>query len=219
MMFFTNRLSRFAPMLTALVIVLGVGLLHGTWTQRWVKSAALEAAVARLDSLPDHAGDWHGQAIELDPQALRQAGADGYWLRRFTNAKTGAAVNLFILCGRSGKMAVHRPEHCYQGAGYEMLAAPALQRLDPVSASLWTTRFRKQDAAGPVELRIFWSWLADGQWQTPESPRLTFARPPVLYKLYAIHEMTGSRQRVEDDPSLDLLRTLLPAVTQTLTAG
>jgi hypothetical protein len=177
-------------MLVALGVVLAAGLVHGILTNRWSKSQELEAAVSRLRLLPEQVGAWQARPVDLDSRALQQAGAEGHWLRRFTNARTGASVTIILLCGGTGNMAVHQPEDCYRGAGYEM-AAPASSYALPSegkdsTGTLWTARFRKEDAAGSVQLRIWWSWLADGRWQAPDSPRLAFAGFPVLYKLYAV---------------------------------
>jgi len=220
--FYENHMWRFKPLLIALGVVLGTGFLHGIWTERWRKSEELQAAVAWLDGLPEQVGDWQASAIEMDPRALQQAGAEGHWLRRFTRARTGSTITIILLCGRTGKMAAHRPEHCYRGAGYET-SAPAVKcdvslGPDVPAADFWTARFRKDDVAGPVQLRIFWSWLASDSWQAPDSPRLAFAGVPVLYKLYAVRELSGPPDRIEDDPCLDLLRLLIPVLTKSLSS-
>ena len=38
----------------------------------------------------------------------------------------------------------------------------------------------------------------------------------MLYKLYAVPETTGSECSVEDDPCIDLLRQLIPELTNSL---
>jgi hypothetical protein len=192
------------------------------WTERWSSSQEVDEAVARLEGLPDHLGEWQAQPIEVDEKALQQAGAAGHWLRRFTNARTGATITVLLLCGRTGQMAVHRPEHCYRGAGYEMVGNAAHQAIDlgnHQAAQFWTARFVKDDPAGAAQLRIFWSWFADGAWQAPESPRLTFAGQSVLFKLYAVRDLTGPPQPAERDPSLELLRTLLPKIDKAISSS
>jgi len=209
-----------APVLAGLVIVIAAGAWHGIRTERWQESGALEAAVARLDDLPEQVGDWQARPVEADERALRRAGAAGHWLRRFTNARTSTSVTIVLLCGRTGQMAVHRPEDCYRGAGYEMAGVPVPFPLslapDDAMADFWTACFRKEAASGPVQLRILWSWLGDGRWRAPESPRLAFAGIPVLYKLYAVREMAGLAESIDDDPCTDLLRLLIPELTKLL---
>jgi hypothetical protein len=60
-------------------------------------------------------------------------------------------------------------------------------------------------------LRIFWSWNATGPWQAPENPRFTFARYPVLHKLYLIREMATPEEPVEDDVGMEFMRQFQPA--------
>ena len=45
-----------------------------------------------------------------------------------------------------------------------------------------------------------------------------FAHLPALYKLYAIRELPPRQERLDEDPSLDLLQQLLPALAEALTA-
>jgi hypothetical protein len=209
-----------APLVVAFGIVLTAGVLHGIGTDRWRPSPELETAAGRLQSLPERAGNWQARPIEMDAEMLRRAGAEGHWLRRFTNSRSGASITIVLLCGRTGQMAVHRPEDCYRSAGYEMIG-PAEPYLLPAcsecgAAAFWTARFDKEASAGSLQLRIFWSWLADGRWQAPASPRLAFAGLPVLYKLYAVRETTGPEGSIEDDPCIDLLRQLIPELTNSL---
>jgi hypothetical protein len=215
-------MARSAPPLVGFVVIVAVGFVHGMWTERWNPSQELDDAIAHLNDLPERVGAWQAQPIEIDAKALQQAGAAGHWLRRFTHARTGASVTIILLCGRTGQMAVHRPEHCYRGSGYEMSAPAANQTLDlgeQGSAQFWTARFVKDDPGNPAQLRIFWSWLAGGAWQAPESPRLTFAGQTVLFKLYAVREDTGPKQPVENDSCLELLLALLPEITRSITSS
>ncbi|HWG41385.1 MAG TPA: exosortase-associated EpsI family protein [Gemmataceae bacterium] len=208
---------RSIPLLAGLIVVIGVAVVQGVWTQRWQTSADLETAVERLAHAPGNLGSWKAEAVEFDAEALTEAGAQGSWVRRYTDARTGASVLVILLCGRSGKMSVHQPEHCYRGAGYEMMAAPVRHKVPgDHPTDCWTTKFRKEETTGDVQLRIFWTWFGDGAWQAPDSPRVTFAHLPALYKLYAIHELPSRQGRLEQDPSLDLLQQLLPALADVL---
>jgi hypothetical protein len=114
-------------------------------------------------------------------------------------------------------MCVHRPEHCYRGAGYDLLADPIRCTIaGERPAECWTTRFRKEEPSGDVTLRIFWAWFDGERWRAPDSPRLAFAHLSALYKLYAIRELPARPERPEQDPTLDLLRQLLPALANAL---
>jgi len=199
-----------------LAVVIASGLAYGAWTQRWQKSASLEARAAKLRQLPDDFGPWKGQAADLDADALAMVGAEGWWVRRFTDERSGATLLAIILCGRPGPLSVHKPEACYGGAGYES-EGPAIKYAPPdvKSAECWTGKF-KEALAGGRELRIFWSWCGGDGWRASDNPRWDFARLPALYKLYVVRETTGRADRLDDDPAADFLRRLLPEATRVL---
>jgi hypothetical protein len=213
-------MSRAIPLLAGVAVVLGTGLVHGLWTQRWSKSADLGDAVGRLASLPEDLGDWKGGPGDEDRESLAAAGAEGWWIRRFQHQRSGARVEVLLLCGPGGRLCVHRPEHCYRGAGYDLAVSPT--RFTPAAAGkpaaeFWTACFTKEDLHGPVNLRIFWSWFGDGAWQAPGNPRWSLAHLPALYKLYVIREVPpGAGGRIEDEPAADFLGLLVPALTGVL---
>jgi hypothetical protein len=207
------------PFAVGLAVVIAAGLVYGAWTQRWRKSPDLEAAAARLRNLPDAVGRWKGEPVEVDPQELALAGAEGAWVRRFTHERTGATVQVALVCGRPGPISVHRPENCYRGAGFDLAAPPTPYTLRPTPdappAAFWTGRFTRPEAGGE-SLRVFWSWYADGAWRAPDNPRWEFARQPALYKLYVVRETGGRGDRLDDDPAVEFMRQLVPELSRVL---
>src|SRR5437867_166137 len=111
---------RTAPAVTALVVILLSGALHGTLSARWQPHADLSALAARLADVPEVIGDWQGETIESDAVTIRVADCAGMLQRRYVNAQTGQQVFLMLLVGRPGPLSVHLPEYCYQGLGYRM---------------------------------------------------------------------------------------------------
>ncbi len=215
-------MTRIAAVLSAAAVVLLVGFVYGTWTQRWHESVEVDAAVARLDAIPTRVGDWTaGDAETIEPGVLKAAGAQGCWMRSFTSAATGQKVSVVVLCGHTGKMCVHRPENCYPGQGYDLVAAPLHQAIKmpdgSANAEFWTARFAKPEVTtGGAQLRIFWAWNAAGQWRAPEYPRWTFASQPYLYKVYVIRALPIHGERVAEEPAAEFLRQFLPELTKTL---
>ena len=70
-------MARILPLITALIVVVAAGFVHGRWTQRWEKSPELEAAVQRLDAIPKNVGNWKGSAgPEIDANELALAATD-----------------------------------------------------------------------------------------------------------------------------------------------
>jgi Protein of unknown function (DUF3485) len=198
-----------------ILVLLAGGLLHGMWTERWQRSPILESAVARMRDLPDDIGPWKGRPAEQDPDALAMAGAMGHWSRNFVHANTGEEVLVIVLCGRPGQMSAHRPEHCFTSAGFEMNSPALHYQLDNPSTEFWTAPFHKEESNGPVNLRIFWSWLGSSGWEAPANPRWTFSRERALYKLYVIRASAGMTP-LTSDPSTGFLAELLPVLNHHL---
>ena len=212
-------MKRYLPCLTAMTLLLAVGLVHGIWTERWYPSTALEEAGAQLVGVPMDIGDWHGSDVEVDPGLFTLAGARSFWARSYTERRGGGTVLAILMCGRAGKMAVHTPEICYRGAGYDLLTPPTRTVLrddaDDELGTFWHGRFSKQSAA-ESDLRLYWAWSAGDGWQAPGNPRWEFRGRHFLYKLYVSHEINGPSDL---DPSAEFLRQLLPVLKETLPAS
>jgi Protein of unknown function (DUF3485) len=193
----------------ALLAILGSGAVHGLLTDRWQTSPEPAKRAARLDLVPYTLGDWVGQDIETDS---RQVGpVAGFLHRRYLNRQTGAGVTVFMVCGRPGPVCIHTPDVCYRASGYEILSQEK-QKLPPDldHGEFWTANLRKTSSTEDYRLRIFWSWTDGSEWSTPESPRLTFARRAVLFKLYLIREMNDRSESPDSEPCWDLFRQFLP---------
>jgi hypothetical protein len=212
-------MGRFASFLVGLGLLVGGGVVHGVWTDRWQPSEAVAEAARRLAGLPDAVEGWQSEDLPQDPDELQAAGAAGCWSRTFAEAATGEKVLVILLAGQARRLVVHRPEHCYRSAGYEMSGQAGHAQLGP--AEFWTGLFVRDEPTAPDRTRILWSWrpadAAGGSWSAPNNPRLAFARCPALYKLYVIRGEGPGAPRAEDDPSLRLLRRLLPAIDRALT--
>lgn len=209
------------PVLVAAAIVLLSGVGHGLWTGRWKEPAALAGAVDRLEGIPLTLGDWQGQTADaLDPKILARAGFSGALTRRYVNRRDGSEAMVLLVCGPPGPIAVHSPEICMAGAGYEAMAATDTLRArygaPARDAQFKAAAFRRPGPALSARLIVFWSWSATGTWATPDYPRLAFASHPVLYKLYVSHQTTRDDGPLASDPCLGLLQGLLPALEASL---
>jgi hypothetical protein len=211
-------MTRFLPWLTTLTLLLAAGVVHGLWTERWTPSPALEQACGQVPLVPLVIGDWQGEDLETDAATYALAGARSYWARTYTNRVNGVSVFAILMCGRTGKMAVHTPEVCYRGAGYDLLETPVhtvlRDDLGTEAGVMWSARFAKQAGTGS-DLRLYWGWNDGTGWQAPANPRWDFRGRPYLYKLYVSHELNGGA----DDPTTDFLQQLLPTLKELLTEG
>jgi hypothetical protein len=206
---------RVLPVGIAILAVLSSGVVHGLWTDRWTGEQRASVSAAQLDRVPLKLGDWQGKNLELDP---RQKGpVAGYLYRRYTNQRTGAAVTVVLVSGRPGPVAIHTPDVCYVASGYQ--SGPAATVAPPLGPSLKGSEFKtavfvKNKVAEQTRLRVFWSWNADGVWQVAESPRLAFAKYPVLFKLHIARELSGTADSLEQEPCIELMQLLLPEFQQ-----
>jgi Protein of unknown function (DUF3485) len=208
--------SRNRAILAALAMLLLSGVLYAALAQ---DSAQLDAAAERVALVPTTVGDWRGTDQETEREAFEQAGAKGYWMREYVNSRSKETVLVILMCGRTGKMSVHTPEVCYRGAGFEMRDQPAscsIRGADAELGSFWTAQFTKKGDR-PANLRLYWAWNAQGQWDASPAPRWQFRGSPFLYKLYVSHDM-GRQQSVAPgaDVTAQFMREFLPVVETTL---
>jgi hypothetical protein len=211
--------QRFAAIGSILILLLS-RFVQSHWRDPESQAASLADAVARLDQVPLVIGPWEGHAHDLDPADVAAARLAGYCWREYRNTRTGSVVSVLLVCGPPGPVSVHTPDVCYAGAGYQCIGQP--QRLsvqlpsNTADAVFWTARFSKTGSAAPDCLRISWAWKTGGAWQAPDTPRLTFAASPSLYKLYVVCETTPPEAGPEREPSREFLDELLPALEDAL---
>jgi hypothetical protein len=213
--------SRTLAMIAAIFTLLASGVLYQSLAR---DSEELDAALVRLPGVPMIIGDWHGSTVELkdvDERAFENAGARGYWMRTYVHERTKASVLVILMCGRAGKMAVHTPEICYRGAGYELTGAlaPTLVKspAGDVLGEFWMGQFTKPQAR--TSLRLYWAWSVQGAWQASSNPRWEYRGEPFLYKLYVSCERAGRPSSTPaEDPAQDFLRQFLPEARGTLFA-
>jgi hypothetical protein len=201
--------------LAALALV-GSGVVHGLWTDRWARAAA-PTDLDRLNEVPLGLGEWQGQAIEShkpSPDAVV------YLYRRYTN-RAGETVTVALVGGRPGPISIHDPKACYGSSGYKVAQGatyPVPPEARGSAGEFRTAQFLKTRASETAHLRIYWAWNAGAAWETPRDPRTTFAGLPFLYKLYFIRDMPSPDQPDKDDPCVDLMRTLLPELQKAMFA-
>jgi hypothetical protein len=138
--------------------------------------------------------------------------------RVYVHRQTGEVVNVAMIVGPSGPTAVHTPEICFSSRAYQ-IAEPREKKFfggagDEGGSSLWTTRFKSQDA-GAGELQVYYGWSTGGPWTASQSPRFEFGGSPLLYKLQVSAQMgppkeDGSRS----DPGQSFIDALLKTYWQ-----
>ncbi len=206
----------------AVILIVGAGLVHGSWTNRWGVSPALAALGARFESVPMDIGDWKGTALdELSPGERAMTGAVAYLGRVYTNPSRGVSVSVLLLGGLPGKISTHTPDVCYRGGGYTLDSPSPFKRQygpDDQPAE-FLTMLATHEGTNPSVLRIFWSWNASKGWSAPEEPRWTFAAAPALCKLYVVRETAGAVVDPGADPCNEFLTVFLPEVDRLVFAA
>ena len=104
----------------ALAAIVAGGVVHGIISDCWSDSnqAAKKEAISRLMQAPKVVGDWKTeQEFNISDRQLTIGKIDGYISRTYVNQKAGQRVNVIIVCGRSGDIAVHTPDVCFRGQG------------------------------------------------------------------------------------------------------
>ncbi len=211
-------MKRLFPALAATCVLVVTALLHGQWTGRWDVDEEKGPAAEKLERLPLTVGDWQGEAVTVDAREV--PGASGYLFRRYIHPRNHKTLSISVVAGRPGFVAVHTPDMCFAGGGFELIAPPVTvtPRLEnyPGEASFYVGKFRKAKLDGEELVRVFWSWSATGAWQAPDSPRIHFARCPTLYKLYVVEQMDSMNENQDEDACVAFLDRLLPELSKAL---
>jgi hypothetical protein len=199
----------------ALVLIVGAGIVNGTWTNRWGASPALTALASRFESVPMVIGDWKATSFELGSGERAMAGAVACLSRVYTNQRLGVSVSVLLLGGLPGKISTHTPDVCYSGAGFVPESSSPYQYRyggDGDRRAEFQTAVVARGGTNPSTLRIFWGWNASKGWAAPSEPRWTYAAVPALCKLYVIRETAGAAVDPGADPCNEFLNVFLPEV-------
>jgi hypothetical protein len=207
----------------ALVVLLlatlfSVGVVHGLWTDRWTsRNPTHEELVAEIGKVPLTLGAWEGKSLYVSSDPI-MPDATNFAFRRYVNRSDGTLVNLMLTRGRPGPMVIkHLPTECYPANGYELVDEPQRfisENPGKVPDEFWVATFKKTTDVVPTFTRVYWSWTGTGQWQTPEQPRVTFARHSVLYKLYVVRPLPNESAESEASPAHDFIKALTAAMRE-----
>lgn len=200
---------RTAGFLLAAFLLLASGVVAGVWNDRWSVSEQRTTFAARLQAVPGEIAGWKGTSLTLDARQMQVADADANLYRTFerTTNRQRREVTLIVLSGRTPAVAAHTPDVCFVGSGYHMDGAPEIRTIG--EHSLWSARFWKPPE--PASFRVYWGWSNGSRWTAPFDARLSFARSPALYKLYAVG-------RAESDDAAQFLTDALPELHRGLTS-
>lgn len=181
-----NRLSAF---LLVMISIGALGYAHGRLTDRWGMPAEVSQAAERLALVPHEINGWVGTDLPIGTRQLEAASAEGSLSRQYMHSETGEVVQVMILCGRPGPIAVHPPTVCFVGSGVEQATEESKATLSSgeTESEFFTADFVQTDLFEEAQ-RTYWAWSTTGRsWSAPgdsQTTRLTFAGEPYLYKMY-----------------------------------
>ena len=209
--------ARIAPRLVALIgcisLILASGIAHGYLSGRWTKAATKQNISDTLANLPARCGDWQVQnSTELDGQTQRILECYGSMVREYKNVMTGETVNVFVVSGPRGPIAVHTPEVCYSSSGTEP-AGP--RQATPIrngdrTDNLWKVLFRAPGENDSIGFEVWYGWSDGGTWQAAEFPRAWLTDS--LYKIQAAGPPAATGEKTS--PVEDFLQQFLPELNE-----
>jgi len=200
--------------------LIGTGLVHGLWTERFSPADDTRRAAERLTTVPARVGEWEGTDIQPGPPV---PGVAGSLQRSYFNRRLGATVVIALVTGRPGPVATHTPEACYGASGYrvgERRAVPLDTNGRP--AQFWTSVATKSSVTEETRLRLYWAWNGGEGWTASADARMEFPRfrYPVLHKLYVLRDLSGSGEAADqskaDEACEAFLKELLPKLDEAL---
>ena len=217
-------MARWIPLILGLPLIAISTYIQGSWTHRWSHqpNTELMQLVERYQSIPTMIGEeWVGEDTPYSKKELEAAGAYAHLSRSYHNRETGDRISIFMVCGYARDIAIHTPDFCYVGAGFEV-ENPPTQVVIPIAgndtdAECWTSTFLKEGGAATVHQRILWGWTNGESWNAPNNPRLKFPGNSVLNKVYVITNIQGGKDELnEEHPAVQFGELFLPIVREKL---
>jgi hypothetical protein len=197
----------------ALALILLGGVAHGVLSNRWGVSENIQALGAQLNSIPMEIGPWKcSEEGKLDDRVIFGIlEANGYISRVYVHQSTAEAINVFLVFGPKGPVAVHTPEICYSARAVtqtsERQAVPA--DYDGKDGQLWKLGF-ETNSIDKRKMSVYYGWTDGGAWQAAKSPR--FWRTDYLYKIQTSCQAVGKKE----DSTDEFFRVFLPEVRKVL---
>jgi hypothetical protein len=173
---------------------------------RWSDAEDLQIVSQQLQTLPDRCGDWVlKEQQELDEGAAQMLRCYGSCVRLYHNEVLNADVNVAVLFGPRGSIAVHTPEVCYSSIGTKQVGETVTRTISTKTTkhNLWSARFSKDPDPNPV-LNVWYAWSDGGNWHASKHPR--FWMTDNLYKI----QVAGPVGEASQQPCADFLKAFLP---------
>jgi len=189
----------FIGIASALAIVLLGGVAHGVLSNRWGVAQNIQQLGQQVRTIPMELGPWKcNEELELDKNVVEMLEASGYLSRVYVHQATGESVNVFLVFGPKGPIAVHTPEVCYSARAVtqtsERQSIPC--DYDGTDGNVWKLSF-ETNSIDKRKMSVCYGWSDGGPWQAAKSPR--FWRTDFLYKVQTSCLSTGKKEDSTDE--------------------
>jgi hypothetical protein len=182
----------------------------------------LSSAATQLEKLPRKIGSWKAvEDLPIEDSALQMLECAGYVSRRYVNQDSGHSIQLAIIVGRPGPIAVHTPEICFSSRGYEIKnerSEMSIEALPNQPHSFWRVDFKTRNAFADG-LRFYYAWSPRHAWRASRSPRFEFAGAPLLYKLQLATYLAPHASDDGLDPGRQFLEAFLKSAWPSVASG
>jgi hypothetical protein len=195
-----SELNRwFLGILSALSIVLLGGVAHGVLSNRWGIAEDTKLLGKQLNDIPMEIGPWKCEEEgKLDDRVRDMLEATGYISRVYVHQATGESVNVFLVFGPKGPIAVHTPEICYSARAVTQTSErqSVACDYDEKEGTIWKLGF-ETNTLDKRKMSVYYGWTDGGPWQAAKSPR--FWRTDFLYKVQTSCQATGKKEDSTDE--------------------
>ncbi|MCP4885115.1 MAG: exosortase-associated EpsI family protein [Planctomycetaceae bacterium] len=171
------------PVAIMLGLTLFSGVVHGVLDGRWSQPENLIAVGAQLQEVPERVGDWELiERNELQESAAELLRCYGSIVRVYKNQNNGVLVNVAVMYGPRGPIAVHTPEVCYDSVGTKQVGATKRETILAATErhGFWSVQFAQEPYPDP-NLEVWYAWSDGGNWKDSDYPR--FWMTENLYKI------------------------------------
>lgn len=176
------------------LVVAGACLLLAGWrigeAYWWNKqdAAQVRTNAEKAAVLPPVVGDWLGNEVEVSTREKQATGASKITRYRYRLPASDMLIEVTLLVGPTGPIAVHPPTVCLPSAGWRLQADPEVRLLDGDGqrGRFHVGKFVHVDLSTGIRQRatLIWAWNDGRGWDVPVNPRWTYAGRPVLWKIY-----------------------------------
>lgn len=186
----------FIPAAIGLILI---GTLYISTKMLGFSQEYMDYLIKIVNETPSKFDDWTGvdngkvsENEKANEAILKESGALAQISRVYENPFFEERINLYFISGVSFRVAMHSPEACYPGSGFEEQGEKQTFDFDYVytdsktgkkyarKATFYTAVFKK----GDYSERVFWAWNDGSGWEAPGIARIRYSGHIPLCKCY-----------------------------------